>query len=386
MKKSYILLGLTVFCFISCKTEQKNKTIETITVNTENIISFEYDKYVSENSIIPLQIKQDHYLGNVKKLYIQDNIAAIISNEKVFIYAINDGSLLHVIDRKGKGPGEYQAIDDIYIENEFVYVLDRLKRAILIFDLNGNYINMIETGLIGYSFIKTDKDHFAIYINSDISKESDYRLNLYSLRDNNIEKKFFKISEAEYRWQYIIDLRNFICNQGKIFFLYSFNYEIYDIQENKIKPAYIVDFGKNKVPPHFLRRNYDDIMEFTIKAFRKNYIYSIIGFHHTNNYIYFAYRHNNKFIHCIYSRINRKVISFDIIKDYLGVKGLNEETSFYNFPLSNDDNYFYAIIEPNLLREKLIKLNEFCPDYVIPILNSQENDNPFLLKFKLSNM
>lgn len=374
-----------VVCFSGCKTEEMKKNIETISVSPEDVVPFTYDQYVVESVVIPLQKKPEKYLGTVKRLYVKNDKIVIVSTGKIFIYSLKNGQLLSLIDKKGKGPGEYQTIDDIYLEADLIYVLDRLNRTIWKYDFNGNYTGKIDTRLIGYAFTKLNTDYFVIYINSDKSEKSDYRLNFYSFQQNKIVKKYFKISDSEYQWQYIDDLRNFIRSKKNTYFTYSFNDTVYTLDKNGIKPKYLIDFGKYSTPRDFLKRDYEDIIEFTSKASRKNYIYSIIGFHHTSDYIYFAYRFQGKFIHCIYSRNSKKVISFNSFVNYLNVNGLNEEANFYNFPLTNDDDYFYALIEPNLIREKLQEREEFCPDFVLPLLNSSEDDNPFLLKFKISD-
>ena len=386
MKLSHLILILGYTLITGCTTEINEKAIETITISTDNITTLSYDKYVKEYSIIPLYTDSDNYLGAIDRLYIQNNRIGILSRGKVFIYSSNDGTLLSVIDKKGRGPGEYQAIDDIYLDDAFVYVLDRLARKILKYDLEGRYMDMINTQLIGYAFTRLDLDNFAIYINSDKNDKSEYRLNFYSIKNKRIVDKIFKISDSEYKWQYVDDLRNFIRCNDTTYFTYSFNDTIYRIEGNVLNPMYYVDFGKNKTPKQFINKNYSDIMEFSKKAAQNGYIYSISGFHHTNDYIYFGFNFNNKFIHCIYSLKSRRSLIFNKISNYLDVTGLVEETDYYNFPLYNDDNYFYALIEPNLLREKLREKQAFCTEFVKPILNSHEGDNPFLLKFKLKGL
>ncbi len=371
---------------LGCNKEAIESNIEIISVSPDDVVPFLYDKYVVESAILPLQKKPENYLGVVNRLYVKNNLIAIVSTGKVFIYSLNNGELLSMINKKGKGPGEYQTIDDIFLETDLIYVLDRLNRAIWIYDFKGNFVEEIDTRLTGYTFTKTATQHFSIYTNSDRSEKSDYRLNFYSSRQSEITKKYFRITDSEYNWQYIDDLRNFILSNNNTYFVRSFNDTVYVFDENRIKPVYFVDFGKYSTPADFLKRDYEDIIDFTSKASKKNYIYSIIGFHHIKNYIYFAYRFQEKFIHCIYSLNSKKVISFNSFENYLNVKGLNEETNFYNFPLTNDDNYFYALIQPSLIREKLQKREEFCPGFVLPLLNSTEDDNPFLLKFKLTDL
>jgi len=384
MKKKYLIF--IIIFFSGCKTtDKRNINIETISVSTDKNVSLNYDCYVSESILIPLDKGNNQYLSSIKRFYVKNNKIAVISEDKVFIYNSENGRLLFFLDRKGKGPGEYMNIDDIYLDSETLYILDKYNRAIMKYNLQGKFIKKIDTGLVGFTFTRINPDVFAIYINSNISDKSRYRLNLYSLRKGEIVKKFFRISDSEYRWQYVLDSRNFIKNKGHTYFIQSFNDTVYNIREEGIHPSYYVDFGKNRTPSDFLKKDYEDIREFSIKASRKNYIYSIVGFHHTIDYVYFAYRLNNECIHCIYSLKTGRTVSFNNFENYLNIKGLNEKTSWSNFPLTNDDEYFYAVIEPNSFKEKIKGKKVSYPDWINPVLHSDKEDNPFVLKFKLDN-
>ena len=132
MKKKYLIFIISIIFFSGCKTtDKRNINIETISVSTDNNVSLNYDYYVSESILIPLDKGNNQYLSSIKRFYVKNNKIAVISEDKVFIYNSENGRLLFFLDRKGKGPGEYMNIDDIYLDSEILYVLDKYNRAII---------------------------------------------------------------------------------------------------------------------------------------------------------------------------------------------------------------------------------------------------------------
>lgn len=378
------LVFVFIFCALQgCVEEAKQSGLQVIPINTENIITFPYNKYVTESSLLQLDAGERHYLGDIHNLTVKEGKIAINSNQKIYLYDENNGSLLSIIDRQGKGPGEYIGLSDFYIDNDAIYVLDGRNHKIFKYDLQGNFVEQMYHGLLGSAFIKTDPEHFAIYIMSDKNEISGSRLNIYSLATRGIIRRYFEITDEEYQWQYVLDQRNFITNQDTTYFTCSFNDTIYRVETNVLMPHYVVDLGRNRTPGKFKQARYDDIRDFSEKAARQGYIYSV-GVHHAGSYIYLGFRYSGQFTHAIYSLKTGHSIVFDRIKDFLAISGFDEETSFDNFPITNDDEYFYVILQPGLILGKLKERRANCPDYLRPLLEADEMSNPFLLKFKIA--
>ena len=64
-------------------------------------------------------------------------------------------------------------------------------------------------------------------------------------------------------------------------------------------------------------------------------------------------------------------------------KSGQKKTSFSNFPLTNDEEYFYLVIEPLTIKEKLNGKEISYPDWLILVIHSNEDDNHFILKLKI---
>ena len=61
---------------------------------------------------------------------------------KIKYLYIENGTFIKQIDEQGRGPNEYQNIDDVDIFEKAIYILDRSSKKILVFNLLGNFIKI----------------------------------------------------------------------------------------------------------------------------------------------------------------------------------------------------------------------------------------------------
>lgn len=386
----YLIYSLIFFCLFTCnyKKSEINSNLTNINVNSKNIIKYDFNKLIYSDTLIKLEKNDSYILGKIQRFYIRDSIIGIVSDSKIFFYN-EKGKSIKVVDKQGRGPDEYRTVDDIYLDGNYFYLLDRKKRGIHKYNYSGEFIDFFKTGLIGYSFSKTAQGNFVIYINSNVTEKTNHRLNFISIKNKQLDNAYFKISDKEYNWHYLTDLINFDKFGDNCYFSYSLNDTIYKIEHNLVYPFCYIDFGENRIPKSFLNRNYNDIRDFITKASQKNYIYSVTGFHISERFIYFAFKFKDSFIHAIYARQTQKLLLIDNFKNYLHIEGLTEAPTYYNFPLYSDEEFFYVLIEPYILKERLhLKHTESAKnknDFTTAIIRSSASDNPILYKFKIKD-
>lgn len=119
--------------------------------------------------MIPIQTVEGCLMAQPRICWAQDSI--LILEDRAVIYRLNSatGQIRTVIDRKGKGPGEYMMIGDVVCDPHRgeIYVSD-LARKINTYTLNGRFLSARPVDFIG-GFNQLPDRNFAItyYPSSD---------------------------------------------------------------------------------------------------------------------------------------------------------------------------------------------------------------------------
>jgi len=88
-------------------------------------------------------------------------------DNRIVIYN-NDGIYDREINRVGNGPDEYQIISDIYIYNEKIHIRDRSRGRIVIYTIDGDYIDAVPYNVPGEQVVLMDNDTI-ITVREDMS-------------------------------------------------------------------------------------------------------------------------------------------------------------------------------------------------------------------------
>ncbi|MEC3882086.1 6-bladed beta-propeller [Parapedobacter sp. 10938] len=101
-------------------------------IKSEDLIeNFEY---------ISLETRDDCLVGKVDDLQIVDDKLYIVSDDRVLVFDF-DGKLIFKIDQIGRGPAEYQRIDNISIDDGTLFLYDNTQYGVLGFDAStGGYL------------------------------------------------------------------------------------------------------------------------------------------------------------------------------------------------------------------------------------------------------
>lgn len=116
-----------------------------IKIDFKSTSDVDFDSIMEYVGFIKLETNQDCLIGKISKLIVTNN-AFIVVDKSIgkSIYVFNkDGSFRTRISRNGRGPKEYLDISDVAAMDDRVYILDNENGRILIFDINGNYIDKI---------------------------------------------------------------------------------------------------------------------------------------------------------------------------------------------------------------------------------------------------
>ena len=383
-----IFLCLTISVLIVCngcnfKSDQNQKDVKKISIEIEEAKSILYANLLDTSSLtyIRLTTSEESLLGEIKKLHIFSGKYIIVSNKLYFFNTT--GSFLSSLNRQGRGPEEYLHLTDAYIDRENnIYVLDKRGRKILKYDENGEYLLTMKTGLIGLSFTKLNDDVWAIYCGSEKNEESSHRINFYSESMAKTIAGTQTITDEEYKWMHIVENDNFTISPGLPLYKSVFNDTLYTITNNKISPLFILDWHDNRLPEHYLRENYESIVEFFQDVKDKGYIFGIQSIHSTKDHLCFSFVRDKKYYLAVYNWKTEKLLVVDNIAEIYSIGDVLAPIQPEILPAASDSEFFYSMIEPYYINE-LEADGKNVPGI---LANTTETDNPIIIKYKFKCM
>ncbi|MCW9706167.1 hypothetical protein [Fodinibius salsisoli] len=133
---SLLLIVAFFIVFVSCNNESSDKSRYS---DIEVSIIESYEKFdLRKNKLkLPVRIKYD---GE------NDHLLAFDLAQQKVLEINNNGEVVVKYGGKGRGPGELQAVENFYITEDHLYIVDRSLYLINKYDRKGNYISSLDYG------------------------------------------------------------------------------------------------------------------------------------------------------------------------------------------------------------------------------------------------
>jgi hypothetical protein len=255
MTKTFLLACLT-FLSVACvgpnkkdnssqndHSDKVNNGIETIIINSDLAVECTLNEIIKEYSIIALEMTTESVIGVPERVLIKGGLLFIKEKDHIHIYNTT-GSHIATINKKGRGPGEYNQIlgFDFDQKTNRVVIADHLK--IHFFDLKGNYLSSIKSPWRVFEIASFD-NRFVIspYVVS-ANPEIDYNINLTDTNLRIIDRRdkmpiwegpFFAVSGTTLRSSNLSSSISYASLHGDT---------VFSIDQDKIEPRYVFDFNK----------------------------------------------------------------------------------------------------------------------------------------------
>ena len=107
---------------------------------------------------------QETFIDHVNDIRMTDDLIFVLSSAVINIFD-HDGNHVRLIQRKGRGHGEYDTPTAIDIDEEhrLLYVLDQMSQKILIYDFEGQFVRRIQLDFWGvYDFAILPNGHLLL--------------------------------------------------------------------------------------------------------------------------------------------------------------------------------------------------------------------------------
>lgn len=331
----YLKLYLLVFSFslISCQSQQATLLNSDIVLDFDSSLEMKreyFSSYFDGGGIIALESTPNALLGRIEKLCVSQEYFFILDNSGVFVFR-KDGKFLRSISRCGNGPGEYNRLSDINVDdkNKEVYLLDPVKRNVLVYNFDNIHQRTIPLPNKGFCSRLAYYDG-SLYFSLIGSRGLDKNWLLCKMELNNNNKVTYHLEADEYNkgWYglYYADQPTFMpSSSGSPLLFQIFNDGIIKIDTDSPKP-YVSILSKFLPTESFVAELNTD--NFNDKISNSDYIYSIFDFVENNRFLSFSFHQKNTTKTFFY---NKETTDSYIAK------------SFFNDVLYTDDEASYII-------------------------------------------
>ncbi len=383
---NFFLISILLFSF-ACKDHiSKSKAVvaETIFVNLKNE-PLKTSLIFKDPILIRLQPGVSP-IGRIDKLKVFDDNIYILSNMKIFKYGSN-GSFLNILDKSGRGPGEYVSPFDFLVdEDDNIEVLDFRGKKILKYDKYGGFLDEWKNEMYAFAFIKDKEKYFIFGGNSNkVTDYEDKMVFVFNKWKGHVIEKYIPVDKNMANYLNFVDLRNIQKINNEIFLGFSPYDTIYKYDDGLLSTIFIIDFGNRKIDQQIYSRKFDDILAFNQFLTDKDLCHYIYNFLLSPQLLFFNFFYKNNYWLGVYNRESGLVLNSNVIEDDLFLIGNKYQTQNF-FPMEYYDGYYYFLLQPyelvNFIKEKgldKISKTNINPDTLSKI---QIEDNPLIIKFK----
>lgn len=358
LHREYFLLFIIVL--FNCCNKEKNHQVQVVTVNHKENSTINASSFIKNYKIIRLSTGTDNLIYQISKVqYVNNKVYILdIPGNSVYIYD-NKGNLIDKLKKIGNGPGEYIQITDFFVDNDFLYVMDFTRRAIMKYNNNLDFVEKINYKSFGSKFILQDSNCW-IY-NEPSGEKIDYQFSLLN-KKGELKSELIKRNSGKnlYNWTGA----NVFCLDTQDYFLSPrYSDTIYKAKNGAVYPEFILNFKKHNFPQKENINSYD--------ITNSDFPYLIKhNFYISKKYLIFDYVSNMERFYCIHDREREVGVTGKIVNDLID--------NFRFFPRWGNNNFLIEEISPEVL------LNHFNNSVLLKnFSNIEEDDNPLIIIYEL---
>lgn len=140
-----------------------NHIVIDLTANVQDTLF--YSSFVDSLRYINLETTESCLIGKIKDVIISSDRIFVLDDRLSIIWIFDkQGRYLNKIDRKGDGPEEYKTLNqfDYDEENQTILLLDIWTKAILSYDLNGDFVKKVTLEMYPSDFVKLNDHNYLL--------------------------------------------------------------------------------------------------------------------------------------------------------------------------------------------------------------------------------
>jgi hypothetical protein len=238
---------------LSCTHEDKDK-LPYIIIDLEKSINLDASPEITLNDIsanlriIPVEtndsvlFKYMSITGIIEKDIVVHDVGLNVHKDALYCVNRETGKVSTLLNRQGNGPGEYNRLFNVYIENRDSTVHVYETHKINIYDFKGNFIKSHKSDSTG-ALVVLDDWYYAVSFSPFL--KSEYALGIYD-KSWNLHRKSISVNkDRKYAIYPFSQASKF--NDG-YYYMAAFGDTLYQITSGYEKPYIVTPKGKYKIP------------------------------------------------------------------------------------------------------------------------------------------
>lgn len=361
---TFFLLFILIFHLSACNSKIKRSEIDIpiISLQNENYLEDAFS-LIKSDEIIQLSSKDENeFFSNIYKLMFTGDTLIIYDNfnRKILLFD-KEGNFLDVINKQGKGPGEYAFVSDVIYQDD-LYILDRMTLQIHRYNLSGQWHSSrnFDSSSTGTSFEKNNSAYI-FYRNGMDNLKPGIHHNFASFSTDSLQF----IDSASYIVKEIANRGLSTTNpfrrfKDEIYALPPFEDVIYRMDsEGTLDSVYSIDVPKGSRLSEENDWNNTDIknMDFMKAAESFKSIYFFGNLQISEQFLLFGFRKDQEDHYCIYNKQNGLTKYFRgdklLQKDGVNLSLMGVHEDYFYFKVFNNSGEPLTEIAGHELREDL---------------------------------
>lgn len=363
---------LFVLLVVGCSTDETgvdvDYSLEVINVNLKEVKPLKFSSFIDRIEYYYLESPENRPIGRVRKIIPFENKVGLFDAGRgsVWLYAMNGEYLNEVEIPTGRGPGELDEITDVIIsEDGNIHALGTFK--IVVYDLEGNFVNQIDFQFRVYRFTYfPETGEYLGYASNSMNptlnnNHSGHNLILFD-KEGEITRSFLPIGEGREQIGYGVP-NKFPVHNGKTFFFAHLENEIYSVNPTEVKPVIELDFGEYTIPKNIFQKrseyspipyDWQDFMNEEI--YSNDYISFLSSVNISEHYIHLRYGSNSAHYNSIYNRETGEIMT--------GPSRMKNDidNNVVPFFFATNDQALITVIESNDFLERMNEIYEESPE------------------------
>lgn len=375
MKLVFFLI-LSAVGFVLNKGQVLDSYVETLDINLKQKNEIITDSLVESLTLIPLETNVNCLITNIAKIKKYGDKIYVLDRKMGEVLIFNlDGKFLEKVSRKGRGYGEYVMISDfdVHPKNGNIYINDGMTGKIMVFKGN-RFIKDFKPPFVSHAhgFCFLDENNM-VFDNHFSNARKDWWYQLF-FTDSKMKIVDKKIPYEKCASLSMSPISPFSKVGDKFSYQPAYKDTIFHIENLKLLPKYKLDFGDHWLDRKYLLDEDRKSMTFIRDIRERNEIY-FLNTIESKAHLFVYFSHKGKQYAYLYDKTTKKVF---FLKDYM-----NNSCGYHGLPIISDSDLFIGVVNSF----ELLKANKNILQKHSLLKNLKEGDNPILsfIKFKEIN-
>lgn len=218
--------------------------------------------FVDSYDYVMLETNDSVVIGMIDRLDMNDSIISVKSRECVYSFDYT-GKAIGIVNRRGKGSGEYLGIADFHLHDNEIWILSDMNKKILVYDINGKLLRELILDAPYYSFeIMSDDAVLLCSINCNDKKKN------FVIVDSKTGEEIAAFDDFENNESVVLNRvsATILGNEDKDMFYvtHQFDPSIYVVTKDGFEKIISLDFNTEmQLPATYGQDSFFNIMEAT---------------------------------------------------------------------------------------------------------------------------